>query len=65
MTDLTSPNTEGFAVFGLYRDKSNPQIILATDKADALRQYHDRFPGWDGTTFRVLSVEEMAEGTDD
>lgn len=63
---MTEPTpTTPFAVFGLYRDRATPQIILAIDKADARRQYHDRYPGWDGTTLMVKSLEEMTETRDD
>lgn len=56
--------TTPFAVFGLYRDRISPQVILAIDKADARRQYHDRYPGMEGTTFMVKSPEEMTEDDD-
>lgn len=54
-----------FAIFGLYRDQTNPQIILATDHAHAKRQYHDQYPGLEGTTFHVKTLEEMTGETDD
>lgn len=53
-----------FAIFGLYRDRTNPEVILATDKADARLQYHARHPGWEGTTFLVKTLEEMTEEDD-
>jgi len=51
-----------FAIFGLYRDNPVPAIVTAETKADALRQYHDRYPGWEGTTLRILSHEELTSG---
>ena len=50
-----------FAIFGLYRDNQVPAIVTAEAREDALRQYHDRHPGMEGTTWRVLSLEELTE----
>jgi len=55
MTEETKP----FAIFGLYRDKVNPYLVDATSVADARRQYHDRFPGMEGTTFKVISLPDI------
>lgn len=53
-----------FAVFGLYRDRQSPDVILAADADDARAQYHAKFPGWLGTTLYVKSLSELTEETD-
>lgn len=65
MSEPTDDQTTGFAVFGLYHDRVVPQVILATDKADARRQYHDMHPGMEGTTFTVKELSELMEPVDD
>lgn len=51
-----------FAIFGLYRDNPVPAIVPADSRDDAARQYHKRYPGWEGTTLRILSHEELTDG---
>lgn len=69
MTETTPEDTDTdltvFAIFGLYRDRQLPDMIQATDRADARRQYHDRYPGWLGTTLYVKSLDELVEVSDD
>lgn len=55
MTESTRP----FAVFGLYQDRSVPTIIDAIDHDDARRQYHERLPGWEGTTLYVKDLADL------
>jgi len=56
--------TTPFAVFGLYRNQTDPAVIHAVDVADARRQFHDRYSGIEGTTLYVKTLEELTEESD-
>lgn len=57
VTDVNIP----YAVFGLYRDVHTPRVFFAADEAGARRQYHDAYPGWEGTTFKVQNLLDAME----
>lgn len=66
MTDTdTDDDLKHFAVFGLYRDQAMPAVVKATDVNHARRQYHDKFPGWEGTTFKVIEPDAEQESDDE
>lgn len=67
MTEESQTNTEDttiFAVFGMYRDRQVPQMISAIDRADASRQYHDQYPGWEGTVLTIKDLADLIEVSD-
>lgn len=63
---MVEPEQFPFLVYGLMgRNRGNVEGIYATDEADARRQFHAKYPGWEGTTFRVdRALTELPEDSD-
>lgn len=60
---LSTVEAEGdaFMIYGLFgRNRYQVEPIVASTEAEARQQYHRKYPGWEGTIFKVeeLVLEE-------
>lgn len=62
--EIETPDGLPFLVYGLLGgNRAKVDAVVAIDEADARAQYHQRYPGWEGTIFKVEQL--VLEGSDD